>query len=180
MFHSTPLAVPRRLSFDPASAHLSFNRSQSSLPPLDLGEGDARPILSVSIPIQAGTPSIAGPVTLPSMLVSALNLTADHTKLIFNLACEGRHVKEQVAREFTRLSSEEVLFCTQAHSTGHESLASEHPDRFSMYYAILRSDRESSEAKDKAMEEILNKVQVRHGYKQMRLYSSTYWIMRVS
>ena len=48
MFHSTPLAVPCRLSSDPTSAHLSFNQSWSSLPPLDLGEGDTCPILSVS------------------------------------------------------------------------------------------------------------------------------------
>ena len=67
-------------------------------------------------------------------------------------------MKEQVAREFTRLSSKEVLFHTQAQSTSHESLARGHPDRFSTYYEILRSDRESSDTKDKAMEEILNKV----------------------
>ena len=110
------------------------------------------------MPIQAGTPSVAGPATLPSMSVSALNLTADHTKLIFNLVYEGRHLKERVAREFARLSSKEVLFCTQAQSTSHESLASGHPDRFSMYYEIFRSNRESLDAKDKATEEILNKV----------------------
>ena len=101
---------------------------------------------------------MAGPVSLPSMSVSTLNLTADHTKLIFNLACEGRHLKERVVREFARLSSEEVLFRTQAQSTSHESLASGHPDQFSTYYKILQSDRESSDAKDKAMEEILNKA----------------------
>ena len=110
------------------------------------------------MPVQAGTLSVAGPVSLPPMSVSTLNLTADHTKLIFNLACEGQHLKEQVAREFARLSSKEVLFCTQAQSTSHESLASGCPDRFSTYYKILRSDRESLDAKDKAMEEILNKV----------------------
>ena len=160
MFHSTPLATPtpRRLSSDLTSGHLSFNQSQSSLPPLDLGEGDAHPILSVSIPIQAGIPSIAGPITLPSMSVSALNLTADHTKQIFSLACEGRHLKERVAREFARLSSEEVLFHTQAQSISHESLASGHPDHFATYYEILQSDQESSEAKEKAMQEIINKV----------------------
>ena len=89
IFHSTPLAVLHKLSSDPASTGLSFNKSQSSLPPLDLGESNARPISSVSMPVQAGTPSVAGPTSLPSMSVSALNLTADHTKLIFNLACEG-------------------------------------------------------------------------------------------
>ena len=72
--------------------------------------------------------------------------------------CEGWHLKEWVVREFARLSNEEVLFRTQAQSTGHESLARGHPDRFSMYYKILRSDRESLDAKDKAMEEILNKA----------------------
>ena len=158
MFHSTPLAAPHRLSSDPTSAHLSFNQSRSSLPPLDLGEGDACPIASMSTPIQAGIPSIAGPITLPSMSASTLNLTADHTKQIFSLACEGRHLKEWVAREFGRLSSQEFLFCTQAQSTGHESLASGHPDHFATYYEILQSDQESSEAKDKAMEEIINKV----------------------
>ena len=61
-------------------------------------------------------------------------------------------------REFARLSSEEVLFHTQAQSTGHELLARGHPDQFSMYYKILRSDRESLDTKDKAMEEILNKA----------------------
>ena len=61
-------------------------------------------------------------------------------------------------REFVRLSSQEVLFRTQVQSTGHESLASGHPDHFTTYYKILQSDQQSSEAKDKAMEEILNKV----------------------
>ena len=61
-------------------------------------------------------------------------------------------------REFARLSSQEVLFHTQAQSTGHEILASGCPDHFKAYYAILRSEEESSEAKDKTMEELLNKV----------------------
>ena len=55
MFHSTPLLVLCRLSSnlpEPSSAHLSFNQSWSSLPPLDLGGGDARPILSAGMPIQ--------------------------------------------------------------------------------------------------------------------------------
>ena len=95
---------------------------------------------------------------LPSMSMSSLNLSADHTKQIFSLACEGRHLKEWIAREFARLSIEEILFCTQAQSTGHESLASGHPDRFAMYYKILQSNQQSSEAKDKAMEEIINKA----------------------
>ena len=112
--HSTPLAAPPKLSSDPASTRLSFNQSRSLLPPLELGEGDAPPIPSLSMPVQAGAPSVVGPLPLPSMSVSALNLMADHTKIIFNLACEGWHLKERVAREFTRLSSEEVLFRTQA------------------------------------------------------------------
>ena len=149
--------MPHRLSSDPTSAHLSFNQSRSSLPPLDLGEGNACPISSVSAPIHASVPSIAGPI-LPSVPVSTLNLTVDHTKQIFSLACEGRHLKERVVREFIRLSSQEVLFHTQAQSTSHESLASGHPDRFATYYKILQSEQQSSEAKDKAMEEILNKV----------------------
>ena len=61
-------------------------------------------------------------------------------------------------RELIRLSSQEVLFHTQVQSTDHESLARGHPDRFTTYYKILRSDHQSLEAKDKAMEEILNKV----------------------
>ena len=60
--------------------------------------------------------------------------------------------------EFVRLSSQEVLFHTQVQSTGHESLASRHPDHFTMYYEILRSGKQSSEAKDKAMEEILDQA----------------------
>ena len=158
MFHSTPLALPCKLSSDSSSAHSSFNQSQCSLPLLDLGEGDAHPISSAGVPIQAGIPSIAGPMTLPSMSVSTLNLTADHTKQIFGLACEGQHLKEQIAREFTRLSSEEVLVRTWAQSTGLESLASGCPDHFAMYYKILQSDQQSLEAKDKAMEKIINKA----------------------
>ena len=100
----------------------------------------------VGVPIQAGAPSMAGPIPLPSTSVSTLNLMADHTKIIFNLACEGQHLKEWVTREFVRLSSEEVLFCTQAQSTSHETLASGRPDRFSTYYQILRSDKEPSDA----------------------------------
>ena len=60
-------------------------------------------------------------------------------------------------REFTRLSSQEVLFRTQAQSTAQESLASRRPDQFLTYYEILQSDQKSSEAKDKAMEEIVSK-----------------------
>ena len=155
MSHSTPLAASLKLSSDPAPAWLSFNRSHCSLPPLELGEDDARSLPSMGMPIQAGAPSMAGPMPLPSTSVSALNLMADHTKTIFNLACEGGHLKERVTREFIRLSSEEVLFHTQAQSTSHETLASGHPDRFSTYYQILQSDKEPSDARDKAMEEII-------------------------
>ena len=114
------------------------------------------PSFRVGIPIQAATPSVAGPIPLLSTSASALNLTADHTKIIFNLACEGLHLKERVTWEFVRLSSEEVLFRTQAQSTSHETLASTHPDRFSTYYQILRSDEEPSDTRNKAMEEIIN------------------------
>ena len=121
MFHSTPLALPHRLSSDSASAHLSFNQSHCSLPPLDLGEGDTHPISSVGVPVQAGIPSVADPMTLASMSVPTLNLTTDHTKLIFSLACEGQLLKEWITREFARLSSEEVLF-----HTWHNPLAMSH------------------------------------------------------
>ena len=52
-------------------------------------------------------------------------------------------------------SSQEVLFCTQAQSTGYEMLASGH---FTAYYVILQSNEESTEAKDKAIEELLNRA----------------------
>ena len=158
MLHSIPLALPRRLSSDSTSAHLSFNQSRCLLPPLDLGEGDARPISSMGVPIQAGILSVADPMTLPSMSVPTLNLTTDHTKQIFSLACEGQHLKEQIARDFTRLSSEEVLFHTWVQSTGDESLASRYPDCLATHHKILQSNQQSSEAKDKAKEEITNKV----------------------
>ena len=160
MFHSTPLLALRRLSSDlpdPSSAHLSFNQSWSSLPPLDLGGGDTHPMSSTSAPIQVGTPSFVGPL-LPSVSAPAMNFSEDHIKQIFSLTCEGRHLKEHVVRDFVRLSSQEVLFCTQVQSTGHELLAGGHPDRFTTYYEILRSDQQSSEAKHMAMEEILNKA----------------------
>ena len=82
----------------------------------------------------------------------------DVLPVTFNLACEGHQLRKRVAREFAKLSSQEVLFRTQAQSTGYEMLASRHPDCFTAYYAILRSDKESSEAKDKAIEELLNQV----------------------
>ena len=160
MFHSTPLPALRRLSSDlpdPSSVHLSFNQSRSSLPPLDLGGGDAHPISSTSAPIPVRASSVVGPF-LPSASVPVVNFSEDHVKQIYSLACEGRHLKEHVAREFVRLSSQEVLFRTQAQSTGHESLAHGRPDHFTTYYEILRSDQQSSEAKDKAMGEILDKA----------------------
>ena len=153
-----PIATPHRLSSDPMSAHLSFNQSWGSLPPVDLGGGEPCPISSVSAPIQVGISSVSGPITLPSESVSTLKLTADHTKEIFNLTCEGRQLKERVAREFAKLSNQEVLFRTQAESTGYETLASRHPDHFTAYYMILQSDEESMEAKDKAIEELHNRA----------------------
>ena len=160
MFHSTPLHALHRLSSDlpdPSSAHLSSNQSWSSLPPLNLGGGNTCPISSASTPIQASAPSVVGPL-LPSASALTMNFSDDHIKQIFSLTCEGRHLKYCVVREFIRLSSQEVLFCTQAQSTSHESLASRHPDRFTTYYEILWSEQQSLEAKDKAMEEILNKA----------------------
>ena len=179
MFHSTPLATPCRLSSDPTSAHLSFNQSQSSLHPLNLGGGKPCPISSASTPIQAGVSSVAGPITLSSVSVSALNLTADHTKQIFSLACEGQHLKEQVAREFTRLSSQEVLFHTQAQSTGHEMLASGCPDRLKCTTQYCGPRRNLRKQKTRLWKDSLTRW-VRHGYEQMCHYSSTYWIMRRS
>ena len=154
--HSTPLVAPPKLSSDPAPAWLSFDQSQCSLPPLELGEEDARSLPSMGVPIQAGALSMAGSLPLPSSSASALNLSVDHTKIIFNLACEGWHLKERVAREFVRLANEEVLFRTQAQSTSHETLASRRPDWFSTYYQILQSDKEPSAARDKAMDEIIS------------------------
>ena len=101
---------------------------------------------------------MTGPIPLHSTSVSTLNLTADQTKIIFNLAYEGRHLKEWVTREFVRLSSQEVLFRTQAQSTSHETLASRCPDRFSTYCQILQSDQESLDTRDKAMEEVISAV----------------------
>ena len=89
MFHSTSQALPRRLSSDPSAAHLSFNQSWCSLPPLDLGEGDTHPISSAGVPIEAGAPSVAAPMPLSSMSISPLNLSTDHIKQIFSLAYEG-------------------------------------------------------------------------------------------
>ena len=66
-------------------------------------------------------------------------------------------------REFIRLSSQEVLFCTKVQSTGHGSLACRHPDHFTTYYEILQSSQQPSEVKDKAMEEILDQVSLVHG-----------------
>ena len=159
MLHLTPLAASiKPTSVESVPARLSFDHSQCSLPPLELGEKDAHSLPSVGIPIQAATPSMAGPLPLPSTSASTLGLTEDHTKIIFKLASEGRHLKERVTREFVRLSSEEVLFRTQAQSTSHEALASAHPDRFSTYYQTLRSDEEPSDARNKAMEEIVDAV----------------------
>ena len=87
-----------------------------------------------------------------------LKLSADHTVEIFNLACEGRNLKEWVTREFAKLSSQEVLFHAQAQSTGYKIVASGCPDYFMAYYAILQSDKDSGEARDKVIEELLNQV----------------------
>ena len=155
--HSTPLVVSLKpTSVESVPARLSFDRSQCSLPPLELGEEDARSLPSVGVPTPAATSSVAGPVPQTSTPASALQLTADHTKTIFNLACEGRHLKEQIAREFLKLSSGEVLFRTQAQSTSHEALVSTRPERFSTLYQILRSDEEPPDVRDKAMQEIVD------------------------
>ena len=158
MFHSTPIATPCRLSSDPTSAHLSFDQSWGSLPPINLGGGEPCPISSPSAPIQVGISSVPGPIPLPSESVSALRLMVDHTKEIFNLACKGCQLKEWVAWEFTKLSNQEVLFRTQAQSTGNEMLASGHPEHFTAYYVILWSNQKCLEAKDKAIEELLNRA----------------------
>ena len=180
MFHSTPIAAPHRLSSDPTSAHLSFDQSRGSLPPIDLGGSKPRPISSASVPIQVGVSSVPGPLPLPSESVSALRLAVDHTKEIFNLACEGHQLKERVAWEFAKLSNQEVLFRTQAQSTSYEMLASGCPDCFPAYYAILRSDQETLEAKDKAIEELLNKVSNAWLRANARHYSSMCWITKRS
>ena len=93
---------------------------------------------------------------------------------------KGVNLKELVAREFAKLSSQEVLFFTQVQSTGYEMLASGHPDCFTAYYMILLSDEESVEAKDKVIEELLNWVSDAHGCEQMRHYSNTCWTTRRS
>ena len=100
---------------------------------------------------------VIGP-SLPSTSTPTVNFSEDHIKQIFSLTCEGRHLKERIMREFVRLSSQEVLFRTQVQSTGHKSLAGGHPDCFTMYYKILQSGQQPSEAKDKAMEEIINQA----------------------
>ena len=50
VFHSTPIAVPHRLSSDPTSfAHLSFDQSRGLLPPVDLGGGEPCPVPSIQV-----------------------------------------------------------------------------------------------------------------------------------
>ena len=143
--------MPCRLSSDPTSAHLSFDQSWGSLPPVDPGGGDSFAIPSACAPIQVGVSSVPGPITLPLEPISALKLSADHSKEIFNLTCEGRHLKEWVAREFIKLSSQEVLFHTQAQATSYKMVASRHLNHFTVYYMIMQSDEESGEARDKAI-----------------------------
>ena len=180
MSHSTPLATSLKpSSVESVPARLSFDRSQCSLPHPGIGgRRRSHSLPSVGVPIQAATPSVAGPIPLLSTSASALNLTADHTKIIFNLACEGLHLKERVTREFVRLSSEEVLFRTQAQSTSHEMLASTHPDQFATYYQILRSDEEPSDTHAKAMEEIISAANRAWSQVQTKLYSTMFLTMR--
>ena len=100
MLHSTPLAISLKpASVESVPARLSFDRSQCSLPPLDLGEEDARSLPFMGVPTLAATSSLAGPIPQTSTPASALQLTEDHTKTIFNLGCEGRHLKERIAQD---------------------------------------------------------------------------------
>ena len=63
MLHLTPLAVSLKpASVESVPARLSFDHSQCLLPPLDLGEEDARSLPSVGIPTLAATSSVAGPI----------------------------------------------------------------------------------------------------------------------
>ena len=157
MLHSTPLAISLKpASVESVPARPSFDRSQCSLPPLDLGEEDARSLPSVGIPTLAATSSMAGPLPQTSTSASAPQLTTDHTQTIFNLACEGRHLKERIAWEFVELSSREVLFRTQAQSTSHEALASTRPEHFSTLYQTLQSNEAPLDVRNKAMEEIVD------------------------
>ena len=45
-------------------------------------------------------------------------------------------------------------------------VASGHPDCFMVYYMILQSDKDSGEARDKAIEELHNRVGDMHGCTQ--------------
>ena len=81
----------------------------------------------------------------------------DHTKEIFNLACKVHQLKEWVAWEFAKLSSRGSLLHL-GQSTGYKMLASRCLDHFTVYYTILRSNEESTEAKEKAIKELLNQV----------------------
>ena len=180
MLHSTPLAVSLKpTSVESVPARLSFDHSQCSLPPLDLGEEDARSLPSVGTPIQAATPSVAGPIPLLSTSASTLNLTADHTKIIFNLACEGLYLKEWVTREFIRLSSEEVLFHTQAQSTSHESWPACIPTVFLPYTKHYSPTRSLRMPATRPWRKLLTR-QIRHGHGQTRPYSTMFLTMRES
>ena len=108
------------------------------------------------MPIQAGHPICHRSITIHICLHREF-LRRSHQA---NIQSHLRRVtfKGAYYEEFIRLSSQEVLFRTQVQSTSHESLASGHPDCFTMYYEILWSDQQSLEVKDKAMEEILNQV----------------------
>ena len=164
---------------EPSSAHLSFNQSRSSLPPLDLGGSNAHPILSVGMPIQGGTPSIVGPL-LPSTSTPTVKFSEDHIKQIFSLACEGWHLKECITWEFIRLSSQEVLFHTQVQSTSHEALAQQASRLFhnvlwdiAVWPTTFGSKRQGYGGNPQPGESGVVGKQMRH-------YSSTYWIMRLN
>ena len=180
VLHSTPLAVSLKpASVESVPARPSFDRSQCSLPPLDLGEEDTHSLPSVGVPTLAATSSVAGPIPQIPTSASALQLTADHTQTIFNLACEGRHLKERIAREFIELSSREVLFRTQVQSTSHEVLASTRPNvflPFTRYFSPMRSLWTSATRPWRK----LSMRRIRYGLGPTRLYSNMFLTMRES
>ena len=130
-------------------------------------------------PHPAATSSVAGPIPQTSTPASALQLTADHTKTIFNLACEGRHLKERIAREFLKLSSGEVCSALRPSPTSHEARSVRVPNvfpPFTKYFGPMRSLLTSATRPWRK----LSMRRTRHGHGPTRLYSNMLLTMRKS
>ena len=159
------MIIPHCSSSDIHGIHQSsFNISQGSLLPAEVGSRDYEPF---ALPQGFVTPmSTSSHLVTSSGPPMAIHLdtvvdtsvfSAEQIKRIYDLAQEGQRLGSKIAKDFTDLSCQ-ALFHIAAQLTSYEKVAGRCLDCYTAYYAIMHAKGENVNEHEESIEYLCKKV----------------------